>query len=61
MIVMKNDFSNSEKEPSLKCLSIIIKEVAFEAKQKSEDCSRKLAETVNSEIKRLQVKYNFES
>jgi len=56
---MKNDFSNSEKEPSLKSLSIIMKEVALEAKQKSKECNLKLTETVQKEIKRLQLKYNF--
>jgi hypothetical protein len=59
MIVMKNDFSNSEKEPSLKSLSIIMKEVALESKQKSKECNLKLAETVQKEIKRLELKYNF--
>ena len=59
MIVMKNDFSNSEKEPSLKSLSIIMKEVASEAKQKSMECNLKLADTVHKEIKRLELKYNF--
>ena len=59
MIVMKNDFSNSEKEPSLKSLSIIMKEVALEAKQKSKECNLKLTETVQKEIKRLELKYNF--
>lgn len=56
---MKNDFSDSEKEPSLKCLSIIMKEVALEAKQNYKASNLKLTETVNSEIKRLKKKYNF--
>ena len=56
---MKDEFSNTEREPSLKILKQLMKEVAEEAKQKAVISNQKLMNAVNEEIKRLNLKYKF--
>ncbi len=56
---MKDEFSNTEREPSLKILKQLMKEVAEEAKQKAVISNQKLMNAVNEEVKRLNLKYKF--
>lgn len=54
---MKVNFADTTKEPSLKNLAIIMKEVAEEAKLKNAKAKELLSQTVNTELKRLLLKY----
>ena len=54
---MNTSFSNSLKEPSLKCLSVIMKEVAEEAKLREILLKENLTKSISDEINRLGKKY----
>ena len=56
---MSTSFSNSSKEPSLKSLSIIMKEVAEEAKIRDVYLKENLSKSIFDEINRLNKKYKF--
>ena len=56
---MNTSFSNSLKEPSLKSLSIIMKEVAEEAKLREVSLKENLSKSIFDEINRLNKKYKF--
>lgn len=54
---MKINFADTTKEPTLKSLSIIMKEVAEEAKMKDAKAKELLSNSVKNELKRLLAKY----
>ncbi len=53
---MKINFANPTKEPTLKCLSQIMKEVAEDAKMQEEHAKRSVLEAINREFALVQKK-----
>ncbi len=56
---MKINFANSSKEPTLKCLNQIMKEVAEEAKEQKEFATRTILEAIEREFALVKSKVAF--
>ena len=53
---MKINFADPKKEPTLKCLSQIMKEVAEDAKMQDKHAKRSILEAINREFALVQKK-----
>ncbi len=56
---MKVNFASSTKEPSLRCLNQIMKEVAEEAKQQEEFARRSILEAIEREYALVKKKFGL--